>query len=254
MDKKLLRRVRVFLHKRPPLATPYTSAVVLAGGSGSRMGAEIPKQYLSLLGKPVLVHTLLAFEACRLIREIVLVTRAGDVEYCRTLCQQYGIKKCKTIVTGGEQRVDSARTGVMHTDPACEYVAIHDAARCLITPKQIREVANAAYAYQAATAATPAVDTIKRANAYGFIEETLPRETAWCAQTPQIFHRAYYLGALEKAKKEQKSFTDDNMLMELIGQRVFLVDTGADNFKITVASDLARAEAVLCEREKEKKK
>jgi 2-C-methyl-D-erythritol 4-phosphate cytidylyltransferase len=142
----------------------------------------------------------------------------------------------------------------MHVATECEYVAIHDAARCLITPKQIQEVANAAYAYKAATAAAPATDTIKRANQYGFIEETLPRDCAWCAQTPQVFHRAYYLGALKKAKKEKKCFTDDNMLMELIGQRVFLVDTGADNFKITVASDLARAEAVLLEREKEKKK
>ena len=123
----------------------------------------------------------------------------------------------------------------------------------MITPKQIAEVANAAYAYKAATAATPAVDTIKRANKYGFIEETLPRDCAWYAQTPQIFHRAYYFGALKRVEKENTTFTDDNMLMECIGQRVYLVDVGTDNFKITVPSDLVKAEAVLLMREKEKK-
>lgn len=252
MDKAFVRRARVLLH-RPPIVAPYTSAVILAGGNGSRMGSDLPKQFLSLLEKPVIVHTLLAFQKARLIKEIVLVTREEDVAYTRALCEQYGISKCATIVPGGKERFESARIGVMHTSPKCEYVAIHDAARCLITPKQIGEVAQAAYVYGAATAACPAVDTIKRANSYGFIEETVAREIAWSAQTPQIFHRAYYVGALEKAKKEAMHPTDDNMLMELIGQRVFLVDTGVDNFKLTVQSDLARAEAVLRQREERTK-
>ncbi len=245
MKYHFFKKMRVALHKTPILGTPKTSAVILAGGTGSRVGANTPKQFLLLDGIPVLVHTLKAFQQCKSIWEIVLVTRKEDVAYCRSLVKQYGITKCTAVVVGGKERNESAARGCDAVNPKAVYVAIHDGARCLVTPKQITDVARAAYAYKAATAATPVTDTIKIVNSYGFIESNVKRETAWAAATPQIFHRVYYRMAQEQAKKETQTITDDNMLMELIGQRVMVVDTGNENFKITVPSDIQRAEAVL---------
>ncbi len=245
MDMSVLQSLRILLHKKPVIGSPKTACILLAGGSGSRMGGDVPKQFLMLAGSPVLVHSLLAFQKCRIIDEIVLVAREEDLTYCEILCQEYKITKCKKVVAGGKERSESAFHGLEAVSPSMEYVAIHDAARCLITPKQIIKVAKAAYAYRAATAATPVVDSIKTVNRYGFIERNIPRETVWAMQTPQIFHKVYYRAAWEKAKQSHQILTDDNMLMELIGQRVMVIDTGCDNFKITVPTDIQRAEAVL---------
>lgn len=252
MKFPVLQKFKIALHRRTIFGCPKTSAIILAGGIGVRMGENTPKQYLTLRDKPVIAHTLIAFQKCSSIRQIVLVAREEDIHYCEAICHQYDIRKCKKVVVGGATRNESAKCGLKAVDADAEYVAIHDASRCLITPKQIADVCNAAYAYKAATAAAPVVDSIKVVNEYGFIEHNVDRATAWCAQTPQIFHHVLYRGAMEKADKEGIVVTDDNMLMESLGQRVLVVDCGAENFKITVPSDLQRAEAVLDAREKNK--
>ncbi len=247
--KRILERINTVLHAKTFFSHPKTAAVVLAGGSGQRMGSDMPKQFLSICGVPVLVHSLRAFAACKSIDEIIVVTREEDIPKTEELCRDYNISKVTAIVAGGKTRAESAANGFRSVSEGMTYVAFHDAARCLITPRQIKDVATAAYAYRAATAATPVTDSIKTANRYMMIENDVPREELWAAGTPQIFHCVYYAAALREAEKNEASVTDDNSLMELIGQRVKLVDVGPDNFKITYRHDIARAESVLRDRE-----
>ncbi len=249
-----IQRINTVLHLQRVFPAPRTAAVILAGGSGTRVGADTPKQLISVCDKPVLIHSALAFQKCRLIREIVIVTRAEDCAVVEALCRYYGITKCSRVVPGGTTRQESAALGFGAVSPKSAFVAFHDAARCLVTPAQIRDVALAAYAYGAASAATKATDTVKVVNCYGMIEKTLPRNEIMLAATPQIFNYVYYKAACVAAEEKGTVVTDDNSLMELIGQRVKLVDTGAENFKITVPSDLLRAEAILKLRAERKKK
>lgn len=228
---------------------PKTAAILLAGGTGTRMGTETTKQMLPLCGKPVILHTLQAFQACRMIDEIVIVVRPEERVAITLLCQEWGIDKCHALVIGGETRQESAERGLEALSSDVAYIAIHDVARCLIMPSQIARVLTWAYAYHAATAATPVVDTVKTVNQFGFITSTLPRETVWLAATPQVFHLPYYCAAVRYAKEKNLRVTDDNSLMEAIGQRVKVVNTGSENFKITHPEDLIRAEAVLKARE-----
>lgn len=235
---------------------PFTTAVVLAAGVGSRMNmaGELTKQLLLLDEKPVLVHSLLAFEECPYIDAIVVVTRREEEPAVREMLGWYPLTKITAVVPGGMTRADSARAGFEAVPPETAYIAIHDAARCLITPEQISDVAASAYANMAATAACRIRDTVKRVNADGYITETLNREELWAAQTPQIFRYELYCAAVENSKKGDRSVTDDNMLVEALGQAIHVVDLGENNFKITVWEDVARAEELLRERRLKKER
>lgn len=237
--------VHGILRVKTAFRRPKTAAVILAGGMGKRMGSSTTKQMMLLLGKPVIVRTLEAFEACPRIDEIVVAVRPEERIAITLLCEKYGITKCRALVIGGETRQESAVRGLSALSPDVQYIAIHDAARPLITPAQIGRVVTFAYAYRAATAVTPVVDTVKTVNGRGFIEKTIPRDTVRLAATPQVFHRRYYEAAVKYAQDKGVTVTDDNGLMELIGQRVRTVDTGRENIKITEAGDISVAEAIL---------
>ncbi len=232
-------RVKTAFHR------PKTAAIILAGGTGTRMKSATTKQMMLLLGKPVIVRTLEAFEACPRIDEIVVAVRPEERIAITLLCEKYSITKCHALVIGGDTRQESAVRGLSALSDDVQYIAIHDAARPLITPAQIGRVVTFAYAYHAATAVTPVVDTVKIVNNRGFIDKTVPRDTVRLAATPQVFHRRYYEAAVRYAQDKGISVTDDNSLMELIGQRVRAVDTGRENIKITEAGDIPLAEAVL---------
>ncbi len=228
--------------------TAHVSAVILAGGSGSRMGTEQTKQMINLCGKPLVVHTLLAFEASEYIDEIVVVAKEEELADYETFKGEYRLSKLTRIVAGGKTRQQSAKNGFDAISDRADYVAIHDGARAMITPAQIKEVVLSAYAHGAAIAACRATDTIKYAEGIT-IGETLPRENIWLAQTPQVFRDEIYRAAAYTAAEERFVGTDDASLVEHIGIRVQLVDTGADNFKVTYKGDLVRAEQLLLERE-----
>ena len=133
--------------------TKFTSAVILAGGSGTRVGADKTKQMIELCGKPLVVHTLLAFEACDYVNEIVVVAKQDEIAKYEEFRTAYGLRKLTKIVAGGETRQMSAKNGFDAADERAAYVAIHDGARALVTPEQIGEVILAAYAHGAAIAA-----------------------------------------------------------------------------------------------------
>ncbi len=234
---------------------PYTSAVILAGGIGSRMKNTdgVTKQMMLLDGVPVLVHSAMAFDRCEYIDEIVLVTRAEEKDTAVSLMKEYGIKKFTTAVTGGDTRRASAMRGLEAISDRAKYIAIHDAVRCLVTPAMISDVTAAAYANRAATAGCASVDTLKRVNKNGYIVTTEDREEIFRAQTPQIFDVGLYRAAAYSAAKNGTEYTDDNMLVEALGHTVKMVNVGEENIKITTSLDLAVAGVILRSREKNKK-
>lgn len=226
---------------------PFVSAVILAGGSGTRVGGDKTKQMLEVCGKPLVVHTLLAFEKCDCIDEIVIVAKKEERFIYEMFKKRYSLTKVTRIVDGGETRQHSAKNGFDSINEKADYVAIHDGARALISETQIKDVVVSAFAHGAAIAATRATDTIKYVDGMQ-ISETLPREDIWLAQTPQVFRDEIYRAAVYTAFEEGFEGTDDSSLVENIGVAVTLVDTGSDNFKVTYKSDLVRAEQILLER------
>jgi len=228
--------------------SPRTSAIIVAAGSSTRMGGKISKQFLLLDGKPVLAHTLLAFEKANKISEIVVVARHEDLEAVWELRDRYHITKLTAVTHGGATRALSVQRGLAKIHPKARYVAIHDGARCLITPEQIDKLCRAAYRYRAATAATRVTDTVKLASKRGFIASTLDRDSVVLVQTPQIFHTDLYRAALVHAKNAE-SLTDDNALIEQLPYPVKLVEISGENLKITRPEDLERAKFILRSRE-----
>lgn len=223
----------------------FVTAIILAAGSGSRMGLGITKQRLCILGESLLKRSVKAFSNSDIIDFIVVVCREDEIAWAKQeLC---GIKKTVKIVSGGKTRAESARLGFESIPEETDFVAIHDAARCLVTERMISDVVTAAEKHGAATAATAVIDTIKIAEG-GFVSETVPRDLLFSVQTPQVFSREIYESALD-ARPDDALITDDNMLVENIGKRVFLVDTGRQNIKITTAEDIRYAEYILDRRE-----
>ena len=228
---------------------PYTVGIILAAGKGSRMqNPEKTKQMIEIDGIPMVVRSLLAFEACPCIDEIMVVGVKEELPLYREFKKIYGITKLKKAIQGCDCRAQSAERGFFALPEQCEYLAFHDAARCLITPKDIEKVIRAGYRYGAAIAAKKATDTIKIANKDKFIESTPERSMVWLAQTPQVFKKSLYEVALAKAEKLDEKVTDDAMLAENAGFHVRLVKCDGENFKITTPDDIALAEDVLRKR------
>lgn len=227
----------------------FTSAVILAAGNGTRFGGKVKKQYVDVLGIPAVVRTVMAFEECSLIDEIILV---GDTAALTELFSAYSFKKIAMIVSGGETRQDSALLGFDSVSDKSKYVAIHDAARCLITPEMIEETVKAAYKYRAAAAAHRSEDTVKIADKNGIIESTTDRDKIWLVQTPQVFLNDVYRVSAYMAKKDDAQVTDDCMLCERLGFEIKLVECGRENIKLTNPDDLMLCEAIISYREKAK--
>ena len=228
--------------------SPKTSAIIVAAGNSTRMGGKIAKQWLEINDRPVLAHTLLAFESARRIDEIVVVARREELEMVWALGKRYHIKKLTAVTHGGATRALSVQRGLAKINARARFVAIHDGARCLITPEQIDKVCRAAYRYRAASASMRVTDTIKLASKRGFIDKTIDRDSVVLVQTPQVFHTDLYRAALASTPNAEE-LTDDNQLIERLPYPVKLVETGADNLKITRPEDLSRAEFILKQRE-----
>jgi 2-C-methyl-D-erythritol 4-phosphate cytidylyltransferase len=231
----------------------YTSAIIAAAGMSERFGGDVTKQMTELRGKPLLIHTLQAYEAADCIHEIIIVAKMNEIPAWQALCREHGISKLTKIVQGGYTRQESVLCGLDAVDKKSKYVAIGDGARCLITPEQIKSVCRSAYKYKAATAAHRSTDTVKIADKKGFIDSTADRDTVWLAQTPQVFKTKLYRAAAYTALKKGFEATDDNSLVENVGHPIRLVECGAQNIKITTRDDLAIADGVLAERERVEK-
>ena len=226
--------------------TGDVSAVILCAGNSTRFSqGKESKQLFQLLGKPVILWTIEAFQRCNAINEIVLVVRKEDAEEFNKLVCAYNLDKVSCIVIGGNTRQISAMRGFKHVSEKNKYVAFHDGARCLVTPEIINTVVYYAKESNAATAATKVIDTVKLSDQDGFVVKTLNRELMWNVQTPQIFEKNLYSLCIEFAHERGISATDDAMLVEAYGEKVKLVDTGKENMKITVMEDISFAENIL---------
>jgi 2-C-methyl-D-erythritol 4-phosphate cytidylyltransferase len=221
-----------------------TCAVIVAAGSGSRMGSAVPKQFLELGGMPVVARTLRAYQNSDYITDIVVVRRPEDAGIYEEYAARFGLRKLRASVEGGATRQESVLRGVEAVPAKTAYVAIADAARPLVGTREIDLVCLAAYRYGAATAAYPSADTVKTADK-GFIEETVDRSRVWLAATPQVFSLPVYRAAAYSCLEEGFAGTDDNSLAEHIGVRVRIVECSRRNFKITEPADLIAAEALL---------
>jgi 2-C-methyl-D-erythritol 4-phosphate cytidylyltransferase len=226
----------------------FTTAIIAAGGYSARFDSVLTKQMTPICGVPMIVHTLLAFQNCECIHEIVVCARKEEIDCYEEFGKTYGITKLTAVVEGGYTRQESVLNGLEAINDKSKYVAIADGARCLIKPAQITTVCRSAYKYGAATAAHKSTDTVKIADKKGFIESTADRETVWLAQTPQVFKTKLYRAAAYTALKKEYEATDDNMLVEYVKHPVRLVECGANNIKITTVDDLAVASAVIEER------
>ena len=224
-----------------------TSAIILAGGSGSRMSSDKAKQYIDILGKTVLDRTVSAFDKSELTDEIVVVVRVGEEKDVSSSLERLTLTKPYKVVCGGACRAESAKNGFYAVSDEANFVAVHDAARCLITPEMIDKVVKTAHKTEAATAACAVLDTVKRVDENGKIVATIPRESVFRAQTPQVFSKGLYSRALNECD-DLLGITDDNMLVEKIGADIYAVALGPDNIKITTPEDLTLAKNILIER------
>ncbi len=229
------------------------AAVIVAAGSGSRMASDKAKQFMEIDDMPVLAHTLEAFEEAKCIDYVIIVTRACDIDECRDIVSRFGYTKVAKIVEGGSTRQESVLCGIEALDDRTDYVAIHDGARCLITPEMIRAVFDEAKRTGCASAGAPVKNTIKQVDDDNRVTSTPDRATLWQAQTPQIFKAGLYRAAAYYAKKDGFEATDDNSLLEHVGGRVTMVDCGYMNIKITTPEDIAIAKALLDLRKEEQK-
>ena len=230
----------------------YTSAVILAAGSSSRMGGDSTKQFIELDGVPVVARTLAEFEKSPLIDEIIIVAKADEIDNYSDFAEKYGITKPFKVIEGGETRQDSARCGVDAVNEKSKFIAIHDAARCLITTDMIYKACHGAYLHGAAVLAVKAVDTVKIGDKSAFIEETPERKMTWQAQTPQVFKINAFRAASYIARDEKFEGTDDASLLEHIRIPVKLVEGSRENIKVTEPLDVYLAEAILRARSEKK--
>jgi len=229
----------------------FTSAIILAAGSSTRMQGG-SKQFLSLDGIPIVARTISEFDKSNCIDEIIVVAKKDEIPLYESFSEIYGIKKTLKVVEGGETRQESARLGSDAVSTKSKFVAIHDGARCLITEEMIYKVCHAAYLHEAAILAIKAVDTIKIGDKYAFIYSTTERKHTWQAQTPQVFKTNAFRAATYIARDEKYEGTDDASLFEHIRIPVKLVEGSRENIKITEPVDLMFAEAIFSARNKEK--
>lgn len=227
-----------------------TSAIIVASGNSTRMGEGVSKQMILLDDIPVVARTIMAFDSCEFINEIIVVAKEEEFYLYREFQKLYRFKKLVRLVSGGKTRQDSVRNGFSAISKDARFVCIHDGARCLITGEQIEKVCAAAYDIGSATAATRAVDSIKISNGKNqFIESSANRNHIWLAQTPQVFKTEIYELALRKAEEDHLEVTDDNSLVENLGCSIKLVECGRSNIKITTPEDIQIALAILKARE-----
>lgn len=216
------------------------SAIIAAGGKGTRMGAGINKAFIELDGKEIIARTVDVFEKAQCIDEIIIVTGKSDILLFNAISKKYNFQKISAVVCGGDTRSESVYNGLMHA--AGDIVMIHDAARALITEKEIFDVLSDCKKFGAAALGVKCKDTLK-VSENGFISGTLNRDTTYLIQTPQVFYREEIIKAHELAR--DNTATDDCALAEKIGIRIKITDGSYDNIKLTTPSDMAIAKEIL---------
>jgi 2-C-methyl-D-erythritol 4-phosphate cytidylyltransferase len=220
------------------------TAIIVAAGSSKRTGFD--KLLAKIAGRPVIQHTLTAFENATCVNDVLVVAR--ETVAMRHFIVKTNLRKVRRVVRGGVRRQDSVQAGLNALDDEVEFVAVHDAARPLITSREIERVFAAARKHGAAALATPITDTLKLADANQVVSGSIDRQNVFAMQTPQVFRRELLSQAYEEVKRDSLTVTDEVSAIEHAGGRIMIVPAEDHNLKITYASDLPLAEAVLKQR------
>lgn len=223
------------------------AAIIPAAGVGRRMQHTVPKQYLTLAGRPILAHTLEIFENLAEITEIAVVAQPAALDYCqKQVISPFGFKKVLRLVPGGRERQDSVYNAlkILHRHNDWDLILVHDGVRPLVTPQEVCRVIRAAAKHGAAILAQPAQDTVKQVDRQHRIHTTLNRQEIFLAQTPQVFQAAILWRAFVEAYGRGFYGTDEASLVEALGLPV-LVEAGSPfNIKVTTPEDLILAQAI----------
>ena len=217
-------------------------AIIVAGGNGTRANTPVPKQFMKLDGKPVIMHTISKFAEAGMSIEIILVLNKEQISFWQELCKENNFYTEVKLVEGGENRFESVKNGLaLVTEEEC-IVAIHDAVRPLVSTKTIVSTFKAAEMYGNAVPAIPLTDSIRQIDSSKSIAVD---RTRYCViQTPQCFHASILKKAYSTAEYKIH-FTDDASVVEASGEKIHLVDGNPDNIKITTPRDFILAEALM---------
>ncbi|MDD4688331.1 MAG: 2-C-methyl-D-erythritol 4-phosphate cytidylyltransferase [Eubacteriales bacterium] len=216
------------------------TVIIVAAGDSTRMGG-INKQLFEIDGKPVIAHTIAAFEKADKISSIIIVIKKETIPQLQTLCRDYGFSKVTYIIEGGKERCDSVMRGISHAKDA-DYIAIHDGARACITPKQIDLLCHGAIIRGAVVPGCIVTDTVKRI-VDGKIVENIQRAGLFTVQTPQIFKADILKDAYSRFTGE--NVTDDSSVVANAGYDVYIIEMPDTNIKITTPDDLQKAERII---------
>ncbi len=220
-----------------------TTAIIVAAGKSERMGPGTDKAFLSLVNKPIVAWSLLAFERCPDVDKIVLVVRKDQIVASKAVVQMFGISKIHAIVSGGSKRQESVQAGLAACDIDTRYVIVHDGARPCITSDAISDIVKAVRRSPAVTFGCKITDTVKRVEKGGTVAATEERDKLWAVQTPQAFQ----IKVLREAYKAlgKREVTDDCHAVELNSGTVKIIENRLPNFKITTVEDLQIAGSIL---------
>jgi 2-C-methyl-D-erythritol 4-phosphate cytidylyltransferase len=221
-------------------------AVIVAAGRGTRLGG--PKQFLELAGLPMAGWSLQTFGRMPEITALVVATEPESIEPMRALFARVAPEREPVVVRGGATRQRSVYAGLQALSSECDAVFVHDGARPLVLASDARAGMREVRAGRGSLLATPVVDTIKQVEGSRRVRATLERSMLWAAQTPQFAYAADLRAAHERALRDGFDATDDAALLERAGIEVVVVPSTAENFKVTLPADVARAEAILAER------
>ena len=222
------------------------TAIIVAGGSSRRMGFD--KTFALLDGRPVIAHSVATFASADCVTDVIIVGREDRLDEIRAATGEPGSGKLRAIIAGGVHRQDSVAEGLKRISATTEFVAVHDAARPLLTPAEVERVYAAAREHGAASLASPVADTLKRADENHLVCGSVDRERLYAMQTPQIFAGQLLLDAYAQVAATKLAITDEVSAVEALGRKVVLVPNEEFNFKITYPPDLALAELVLASR------
>lgn len=216
------------------------TAIIVAGGKGARMNVDIPKQFLEIQGKPILMHTLEVFHRYDSEMKLILVLPSSQISFWKELCKKHAFTVSHLIVEGGETRFHSVKNG-LNAVFGGGLVAVHDGVRPLVSVDTIARCFDAAEKYGAVVPVVDLVDSIRQVTETGSI--SVDRNLYKLVQTPQIFHA----DVLKKAYEQEFSsaFTDDASVVEVFGNKIYLVEGNKENIKITTEFDLKIAESIL---------
>lgn len=217
------------------------AAIIVAAGRGTRMGSEIPKQFMSIAGKTILETTLYKFEKSNEVDEIILIVNKDDLDYVRSeIAIQF--EKITKVKAGGSTRTESVFEGIKAVGDDCGIVLIHDGVRPFVSYNLISNCVEGAYEFEACIPVTDVVDTIKEVSQEGIVQNTLNRSMLKAVQTPQAFEYELIRDCYIRAITEEEVFTDDASIVEYYGHKVKTIEGLARNMKITTPLDLRIAE------------